>query len=180
MPLKDEVRPRLATLNEACAYGRFGRTQAYELINEGKIVAYKMGHRTMVDLNTVDQYHASLPRSPSTRSEPMSIDPDKGKRDMTEQSIEQKMVFAIAPEGQGDGVPLLLLGIPAGAWDHMKEGKTHTFDLTVIGLPVKLMLFGAADHATAMGFIETKLSKEGTPYLNMLDTDFSIKPPKDR
>jgi excisionase family DNA binding protein len=73
--LKEEVRPRLATISEACAYGRFGRTQAYELINEGKIVAYKMGHRTMVDLNTVDQYHASLPRKPQHTQRRTNIPP---------------------------------------------------------------------------------------------------------
>jgi hypothetical protein len=41
---------------------RFGRTKAYELIEAGKIDAYKMGHQTMIDLNSVDRYHASLPK----------------------------------------------------------------------------------------------------------------------
>jgi excisionase family DNA binding protein len=39
-----------------------GRTKAYELIEAGKIDAYKMGHQTMIDLNSVDRYHASLPK----------------------------------------------------------------------------------------------------------------------
>jgi excisionase family DNA binding protein len=38
------------------------RTKAYELIKEGKLIAYKMGHQTMVDGNSIDAYHASLPR----------------------------------------------------------------------------------------------------------------------
>jgi excisionase family DNA binding protein len=52
---------RLAEFKEALAYGKFKKTKAYELIAEKKIKAYKMGHKTMIDLNTVDEYHASLP-----------------------------------------------------------------------------------------------------------------------
>lgn len=91
-------------------------------------------------------------------------------------NIEEKMVFGVSPEGQGDGVPLVLLGIPAGAWEHMREGKTHTFDLTKIGLPIKIMLYGAADHAAAMKLIEGHLSDKGMPYVDARREDFSIKP----
>lgn len=91
-------------------------------------------------------------------------------------NIEEKMVFGVSPEGQGDGVPLVLLGIPAGAWEHMREGKTHTFDLTKIGLPIKIMLYGAADHAAAMKLIEGHLTDKGMPYVDARREDFSIKP----
>jgi hypothetical protein len=47
-------------------------------------------------------------------------------------SLRTRIVFAFS-----------LLGVPAGAWDYMKDGKTHHFDLTNIGVPFKLM-FGAA------------------------------------
>ncbi len=90
-------------------------------------------------------------------------------------NIEEKMVFGISP-GQGDGVPCVLLGIPAKAWEHMRDGKTHTFDLTKAGLPIKLILYGAADHKAAMKMIEGHLAATNTPYLNELQTDFSIKP----
>lgn len=91
-------------------------------------------------------------------------------------NIEEKMVFGVSPEGQGDGVPLVLLGIPAGAWEYMREGKTHTFDLTKIGLPIKIMLYGAADHAAAMKLIEGHLTDKGMPYVDARREDFSIKP----
>lgn len=55
-------RLRLATVREACAYGCFGVTKAYELLGEGKIAGYKMGARTLIDLDTIDRLHASLPR----------------------------------------------------------------------------------------------------------------------
>ena len=37
------------------------RTKAYELIAHERIKAYKMGGKTMIDLDSVDEYHASLP-----------------------------------------------------------------------------------------------------------------------
>ena len=53
---------RLATVREACTYGRFGNTKCYDYINAGKIVAYKRGCRTMIDLDSIDAFHASLER----------------------------------------------------------------------------------------------------------------------
>ncbi|MGH6678093.1 MAG: hypothetical protein ACREDL_03950 [Bradyrhizobium sp.] len=34
----------------------------YELISREKIRAYKMGGKTMIDLDSVDEYRTSLPR----------------------------------------------------------------------------------------------------------------------
>ena len=51
---------RLVEFKSGCRYGRFGGTKAYELIAAGKIKAYKLGHKTMLDLNTIDDYHKSL------------------------------------------------------------------------------------------------------------------------
>jgi excisionase family DNA binding protein len=60
-----EPRPpgvaRLAPFNEALRYGRLGKTRAYELIHAGKIKAVKDGRRTLVDLNTIDEYQRTLP-----------------------------------------------------------------------------------------------------------------------
>ena len=53
---------RLVTIKEACRYGRFGRDKLYQLIAEQKINAYKDGHITLVDLNSIDAYHRTLPR----------------------------------------------------------------------------------------------------------------------
>ena len=55
-------RRRLVEFKDGCRYGKFGRTKAYELIGDAKIRAYKMGGKTMIDLDSVDEYHASLPR----------------------------------------------------------------------------------------------------------------------
>ena len=66
---------------------------------------------------------------------------------MSELLPHQKLVFGVSPEGQGDGVPLLLIGVPDGAWKYMGRGKTHHLDLTSIGISIKLMLF-ADDRRT--------------------------------
>jgi hypothetical protein len=92
------------------------------------------------------------------------------------QNIEQKIVFAISPEGQGDGVPLLLVGVPRAAWVYMKDGKTHHFDLTSVGIPLKLMMYGAADHDAAMKVVQDAMAASGQAYLDERQTDFSIQP----
>jgi len=55
-------RRRLVEFKDGCRYGKFGKTKAYELIAHEMIRAYKMGGKTMIDLDSVDEYHASLPR----------------------------------------------------------------------------------------------------------------------
>lgn len=52
---------RLVSVKEACRYGRFGVTKCYDLINEGRIKAYKFDTRTLIDLNSVDAMLAALP-----------------------------------------------------------------------------------------------------------------------
>lgn len=59
---------RLVEFKDGCRYGKFGKTKAYELIAEQRIRAYKMGGKTMIDLDSVDEYHASLPRVESRAS----------------------------------------------------------------------------------------------------------------
>jgi excisionase family DNA binding protein len=61
-PESDPPKRRLGSFKEGCALGKFGRTKAYELIEAGKIDAYKDGSRTKIDLNSVDRYQESLPK----------------------------------------------------------------------------------------------------------------------
>jgi hypothetical protein len=91
-------------------------------------------------------------------------------------TIEQKIVFANSPRGQGDGVTLLLVGVPRDAWVYMKDGKTHHFDLTQVGMPVKMILFGARNHDAAMAVLQESAKSRGEAYLDERRRDFSIKP----
>jgi hypothetical protein len=90
--------------------------------------------------------------------------------------IEQKIVFGITPNPDERGTATLLIGIPAAAWEYMKDGKTHHFDLTSIGVPLQIMLYGAATHDEAMKHIEAHNRRLGVAMLDERRRDFSIKP----
>jgi len=63
----------------------------------------------------------------------------------------------------------------AGAGGSDVARKTHTFDLTKAGLPVKLLMYGAKDHAAAMKMIHDFMRRRGIPYLDKRGTeDFSL------
>lgn len=89
---------------------------------------------------------------------------------------EQKVVFGISYEGQGDGIPVVVLGIPAAAWEYMRDGKTHTFDLTKAGVAVKLILFGAETHEEAVKVFGQMNAAADAPYIDARNKDFSIGP----
>lgn len=84
---------------------------------------------------------------------------------------EEQIVFAVSP-GNGDGVPLVLLGIPKGAWEYMRDGKTHTFDLTGVGLPIKLVMFGGANHAEVMKVVTSDMASAGITVRDERRRDF--------
>ncbi|MCP1912352.1 hypothetical protein J2R96_004832 [Bradyrhizobium elkanii] len=64
---------QLVEFKDGCRYGRFEKTKAYELIAHDRIRAYKMGGKAMIDLDSVDEYHASMPedRNESKLSPPV-------------------------------------------------------------------------------------------------------------
>jgi excisionase family DNA binding protein len=71
--MSESVSRNLITFKAACAKGGFGRSKLYELIGADKIAAYKDGHQTKVDGDSVDAYLASLPRlviKPSKKKKP--------------------------------------------------------------------------------------------------------------
>jgi len=58
-----QVNPeRLVSVKEACTYGRWSKHKLYQLINAGKIVAVRDVARTLVDLDSIDEYKRTLPR----------------------------------------------------------------------------------------------------------------------
>lgn len=59
---KPRPRPlRLATVKEACAYGKIGRTVLYRYLKSGEISARKRGGKTLIDLDTIDTMNSKLP-----------------------------------------------------------------------------------------------------------------------
>jgi hypothetical protein len=90
-------------------------------------------------------------------------------------TTDEKIVFAIAPSAADGGPSAIIVGIPAAAWDYMKDGKTHNFDLTSVGLQVRFMLFGAKDHSDAMKQLEQGAAHAGVVLDDRRRQDFSIK-----
>ena len=63
-----EEKRNLISMRAALARGGFKRTTAYRLIHAGILSAYKQGRHTVIDANSIDAYHASLPRiAPRTK-----------------------------------------------------------------------------------------------------------------
>lgn len=85
---------------------------------------------------------------------------------------EHQIVFAIAPSPQGK---ILLLGVTRAAWDHMRDGKTHTFDLRKAGLDFQLLMFGGKNHTDIMGFIDRHNRGLGLATHDRRGEDFSVK-----
>src|SRR5262245_11300155 len=52
---------RYGTLRDVELTRRVSRANAYKLIGDGKIIARKLGSRTLIDLQSLDAYLASLP-----------------------------------------------------------------------------------------------------------------------
>lgn len=94
--------------------------------------------------------------------------PDEAKK-----NINEKVLFGVGPSSDGLG-PVMIVGIPKDAWDYMSDGKTHQMDLTKIGLPIRLMLFGCKDHAEGMKFLEGQARDAGAPYRDQRRTDVSF------
>ena len=57
-----DVKRNLIPMRAALSKVGCGHTKIYDLIQRGKIVAYRMDGKTMVDADSIDHYHASLPR----------------------------------------------------------------------------------------------------------------------
>ena len=92
--------------------------------------------------------------------------------------IEKKTVFATALSA--DGKPLILLGIPRGAWEYMRHGKTNHFDFTAAGIGVQLVMFGGPTHASVLATVKGMCVAEGCAPRDETyrDAGFGIVPPK--
>lgn len=56
------LRPHSMTISETVKWSGIGRTKLYELLGDKKIQAVKLGTRTLVLTQSVEQFLASLPR----------------------------------------------------------------------------------------------------------------------
>ena len=92
---------------------------------------------------------------------------------------ENRIAFAVSFQGEGDGIPLVIMGVPKAAWEHMKDGNTHHFDLTTVGIACKLILFGSETHETAQETMRQAAKDKGVRYVDATGQYFGIKSLKD-
>jgi hypothetical protein len=57
----DRQQPRWATRQEALNYSKMGSTTLNSLMQRRRVTAKKLGHKVVVDLNSIDAYYESLP-----------------------------------------------------------------------------------------------------------------------
>jgi hypothetical protein len=91
---------------------------------------------------------------------------------------ETRVLFAYAPSStQPNGVPLVTLMMPQKAWDYMVGGLGHEFDMTKLGIPMRILIGRCQDHADGVHILEVAnggtLKRAG--YNDVTDRDLSFK-----
>jgi hypothetical protein len=89
--------------------------------------------------------------------------------DKDDKDVERKIVFVVSESDSG--VPAVVLGIPEGAWQYIRDGHTQTFDFTKVGIPLQLVVFGATTHEAAHAAL---FRSAGPNVVDMRSHDFSI------
>lgn len=85
--------------------------------------------------------------------------------------IDKKPIFLLAPTA--DGKPLLMFIVPETAYNDAPNGWSFPFDLTAVGLPIRVSIVKAKDHADGMAQIEAIAKQKGIPILDQRRKDFS-------
>lgn len=86
---------------------------------------------------------------------------------------DANQVVFLAAE-QADGKPLVVLGISKDAWEYMKDGKTHSFDLTNAGIPLQLVMFGGGDKASITRDLKESAKAWGITIHDQTDKNFRL------
>lgn len=89
---------------------------------------------------------------------------------------DDQVLFALSPPAsQKDGIPLLAFVIPEGAWNVMLDGRSHDFDLSVIGIPLKVIIGRSTDHLGGLKMLEAANGGPLHDFLDYRDVDVGIK-----
>jgi hypothetical protein len=60
-PAPEHIKKRFYTIQEVIQIGAWGRTKTYQLIGEGKLVAKKLGKKTLITAESLEELISSLP-----------------------------------------------------------------------------------------------------------------------
>lgn len=89
--------------------------------------------------------------------------------------INERCVFALGPTEDGGG-PVLIVGFPDGALKKLRKGEHHNFDLTSVGIPLRVMFFSEKTHHQCVELLKKAAAANGKPFHDMRGHDFKIKP----
>jgi hypothetical protein len=95
-----------------------------------------------------------------------------------EKSRHHRIVFVISGPALGDATDTttVIMGIPRDAWEYMKDGKTHHFDISRFGVPCKIVLFGGDTFESVVKDLEDVNKARGFgPLRKRFEEDFGIK-----
>lgn len=78
-----------------------------------------------------------------------------------------------------DGDPVnVIFAMSKAAWEYISDGKTHTFDLTGVGIPINVMIAGGPTRAGILDDIERGIVIQGGTFeRGGADHNLSIKEP---
>jgi hypothetical protein len=81
-------------------------------------------------------------------------------------------------EGDGDP-PSIIFAMSQAAWDYIKDGKTHTFDLTRAGFPMQVLIAGGPTRASVLEDIKRAILAKGGSFDDGTrpDRDLGIQEP---
>ena len=92
---------------------------------------------------------------------------------MVDMPKEAKVLFGVSPRGSGTD---LLIGISRASWEYMKDGHTHTIDLTKLGLPVRVIIWGGPTQAALRATVEAHNARLGLPPIDdQTERNFGIE-----
>lgn len=78
---------------------------------------------------------------------------------------EKRVVVGVGEPLPG-AVPSVILGMPPAAWDAMANGKTHTFDLTKVGIPVQIMMFRGDSYEHTVEVMQSGAVAAGAEFID--------------
>lgn len=92
---------------------------------------------------------------------------------------EDKVAVMLGDSQDGEP-PVVILAMGQAAWDYIKDGKCHQFDLRPVGLCLRMMIAGGATRGQVISDIARGIDMAGGEFEapeGALDRELGIKPP---
>lgn len=85
---------------------------------------------------------------------------------------EERVIFAFTPSDIApENIPVLAFIMPEASWTYMQSGLGHEFDLTALGIPLRVVIGRTATHATGMEELRRAHGETAERYKDLRDAD---------